>query len=210
MHHFAEIMRVLRRRYPGKAASAKGTPWESLLFTALSARTRDDQTEIAFRRLMAAYPSIKALAAAAPEDVEQHLRTIGLYRTKSRQAVAMAKAVVENFGGRVPKTIEELVTLPAVGRKTASCVLVYAYGMAAIPVDTHVHRIANRLGWVKTATPEKTESALRVVLPKAYWKDVNRLLVFFGRDECHPGVPRCWECPVAGWCGYKKKTPPPK
>ncbi|HSD12730.1 MAG TPA: endonuclease III [Patescibacteria group bacterium] len=152
---YDSVMRELKRRYPAPAASSKETPWEVLLFTALTARSKDDQVEPVFRRLMAAYPTPAALAKARVRDVERVLRTIGLYRSKARNAVALARMLMERHAGRVPDDLDALVELPAVGRKTASCVLVYAFGKPAIAVDTHVHRIANRLGWAKEKTPRE-------------------------------------------------------
>lgn len=202
-------MRILKRRYADPAASEKSTPWETVLFTALTARSRDDQVEPAFRRLMAKYPTPAALAVASVADVAAVIRTVGLYRSKAKNAVAMAKAVTERHGGRVPRDFDALVALPGVGRKTASCVMVYAFGVPAIAVDTHVHRIANRLGWVRANTPEKTERSLRATLPPKHWLDVNRVMVQFGRDACVPGVPKCWQCPVRALCAFPRKTPQP-
>ena len=125
-------------------------------------------------------------------------------------ATPMARAVTERHGGRVPRDFDALVALPGVGRKTASCVMVYAFGVPAIAVDTHVHRIANRLGWVRATTPEKTERALRATLPAKHWLDVNRVMVQFGRDVCVPGTPKCWACPVRASCAFPKKTARPK
>lgn len=204
-------MRALKRRYVARAESAKNTPWESVLFTMLTARSRDDQVEPVFRALMRAYPSPAALSHARVGDVARIIRTIGLYQGKAKKAVALAAAVMERHGGKVPADLDALVALPGVGRKTASCVLVYAFGIPAIAVDTHVLRIANRLGWVQAQTPEKTERALRAVLPKKHWLDVNRVMVQFGRDICMPGTkPKCYACPVAKWCGFPKKTPSPR
>jgi endonuclease-3 len=209
-NRFDATIRELKRRYREPAASSKDTPWEVILFTALSARTRDDQTEPAFRRLLARYPTIPALAKAKVGDVGSILKTIGLYRTKAKNVVALAQTLVERHAGKVPADLDALVELPAVGRKTASCVLVYAFGIPAVAVDTHVHRIANRLGWAKAKDPVGTERDLRRVLPRKHWLDVNRVMVSFGRDVCVPGVPKCWKCPVSAWCAFPKKTPAPK
>lgn len=199
-------MRLLKKRYVAPAESAKDTPWECVLFTMLTARSRDSQVEPAFRSLLRAFPTPQALAKAKVRDVERHIKTIGLYRSKAKNAIALAAAVVERHGGKVPADLDLLVALPGVGRKTASCVLVYAFGIPAIAVDTHVLRIANRLGWVKADTPEKAERALRTVLPKKHWLDVNRVMVQFGRDVCVPGVPKCPTCPLAKLCAFPNKT----
>ena len=204
-------MRALKRRYVARAESAKSTPWECVLFTMLTARSRDDQVEPVFRALMRAYPTPAVLSRARVSDVTRVIRTIGLYRVKAKNAVALAKAVTDRHGGKVPDDLDLLVGLPGVGRKTASCVLVYAFGIPAIAVDTHVLRIVNRLGWIGEATPEKAERALRAALPQKHWLDVNRVMVQFGRDVCTPGSkPKCYACPVAKWCGFPKKTEAPR
>lgn len=207
---YGDIMRILKREYREVAASEKATPWESLLFTLLSARTRDVQTEIAFRKLMHRYPSVKSLAEARVKDVGRVLQTIGLYRNKARFVVDLAKRLRKEHGGRIPDDIETLVGLPGVGRKTANCVMVYAFGEPAVCVDTHVHRICNRLGWVRTKDATKTEESLRATLPKSHWLDVNRVMVQFGRDICVPITPKCWMCPVRRYCGFGKKTRKPR
>ena len=209
MLHADEIMRTLTRRYREPAEAAKDTPWKVLLFTALSARTRDTQTEPAFRRVITAYPTPAALSRARETDVAHLLNTIGLFRSKARNIVALAKALTTRHEGRVPKDMDALVALPAVGRKTASCVLVYAFSIPAIAVDTHVFRIANRLGWTKENTPEKTERALRARIPKRHWIRINKVMVPFGREICGR-IPKCWMCPVAEWCDFSEKTRAPK
>ncbi len=206
--NYGAIMTALKKVYTEPAASDKATPWETLFFTMLSARSKDERTEIAFQEVMKRYPGPYDLAKAWPSDVARLLKKIGLYKNKSRLAVDMAKAVVRDYGGKIPDDLDELVKLPGVGRKTASCVLVYSFGIPAIAVDTHVHRIANRLGWVKTDSPEKTERALRDRLPQKYWLDINRLLVLHGRKTCQPRKPQCMHCPVRQHCKFPNKTPP--
>lgn len=208
--YYEKVITALRRRYAGKAQAEKATPWRTVLFTMLTARSRDDQVEPLFRELMRRYPTPAALADARPEDVKRILRPIGFYNAKTKNAIALAQGVTERFGGKVPRTMEELVSLPGVGRKTASCVLVYSFDVPAIAVDTHVHRIANRLGWVRTGSPEKTEKRLLADVPKRLWKAINRCFVPFGRDVCKPITPQCWRCPVARWCAYPRKTTAPK
>jgi endonuclease III len=207
---YAVVIRALKPLYPGPAASAKPDPWQTVLFTALTARSRDDQVEPLFQALMRKYPTPARLAAAKQKDVERIIRSIGFYRNKSKNAIALAKAVVARHAGKVPRTMEELVALPGVGRKTASCTLVYAFRIPAIAVDTHVHRIVNRLGWTRTSAPEKTERALLATLPKGLWLDINHVMVPFGRDVCKPIIPQCWRCPVARQCAYPTKTAAPR
>lgn len=204
------VMRVLKAKYRDPAQSAKPDAWQCLLFTMLTARTTDDQVEPVFAALMRAYPSPAALAKAKVRDVERIIKTIGLYKTKAKNAIALAKMLVEQFNGVVPADLDALASLPGVGRKTASCVLVYSFGIPAIPVDTHVLRIVNRLGWVRAATPEKTERALRNVVAKRHWLDLNRVMVQFGRDICTAPKPKCWQCPVRAECAFPHKTSAPK
>ena len=203
---FGATIKILKKKYTAPAASDKPTPWEVLLFTLLSARTRDEQTEIVFQRLLKKYPTAVALAEARALDVEQILKNIGLYKNKSRAVIALAKKVHAEYHDEVPRDMESLIALPCVGRKTASCVLVYAFREPAIAVDTHVHRVTNRLGWVKTKNPQKTEFALRKILPKRYWLVINRIMVQFGRTVCIPRRPRCGVCSVRPLCDYPRKT----
>ena len=207
---YAPVISALKRRYTDPADSEKTSPWRVVLFTMLTARARDAQVEPVFRELMRRWPTPASLAQASRKDVETVIRSIGFYKNKAKLAIDLAKAVTRDHGGKVPSTMEELVALPGVGRKTASCTLVYAFGVPAIAVDTHVHRIVNRLGWTRTATPEKTERRLLETLPRRHWIDINRVMVQFGRDICVPGTPRCWKCPVARHCAYPKKTPSPR
>jgi len=197
---YDKVMAGLKRRYADAAASERATPWECLLFTALTARSRDEQVEGPFQALMKKWPTPQALAKAKVGDVAQTIRTIGLYKGKAANAVAMAQMLVAKHGGVVPADMDALIELPGVGRKTASCTLVYSFGVPALAVDTHVHRIVNRLGWVETKTPPQTELALRATLPKKHWMDINRVMVQFGRDTCVPGKPKCGTCPVAAFC----------
>ena len=175
-------------------------PFQVLVGTILSQRTRDANTDVASARLFARFPDAPSLARAKPSEVEPLIRATGFYRVKARVVRACAAELLGRFGGRVPRTFEELVSLPGVGPKTANCVLVFGYGIPAIPVDTHVHRIANRLGIVRTRTPEETEARLRERVPSRYWIPVNPLLVQHGQNLCRPNRPRCPECPIADQC----------
>ncbi len=171
-----------------------------LIATILSQRTRDETTDRVFREVKARWSDAASLADADVEEVDRVIHSIGFHRQKARAIVATAAALMERHGGVVPRSVEELVELPMVGRKTANCVLVYGFKEPAIPVDTHVHRISNRLGWVRTSDPEETERVLAEVLPREHWLEVNRLMVDHGKRVCLPQRPRCDACPVLSQC----------
>jgi endonuclease III len=175
-------------------------PFQVLIGTILSQRTRDEATDVASARLFARYPDARSLADARPRDLEPLIREVGFYRTKARAIRDCAREILDRFDGVVPRTYEELTSLPWVGPKTANCVLVFGYDIPAIPVDTHVHRIANRLGVVRTRTPEETERRLREIVPERYWVPLNPLLVQHGQNLCRPLRPRCTECAIAELC----------
>lgn len=175
-------------------------PFQVLIGTILSQRTRDANTDRASALLFAQYPDAPSLARARPEQLEPLIRATGYYRTKARAIRACAQAILDRFGGTVPRDLDSLLTLPGVGPKTANCVLVFGYGIPGVPVDTHVHRISNRLGVVRTSTPEGTEEALRRILPQPYWIPLNPLLVQHGQNLCRPRGPKCLECPIADVC----------
>lgn len=176
-------------------------PFKVLIKTILSQRTRDENTDEASGRLFeAGYDTPEKLASASPEDLYDLIRPAGMYRQKAERIIEVSKKIVEKFNGRVPDTLEELTSLPGVGRKTANIVLYVSFGKPALAVDTHVHRISNRLGWVKTKTPEQTEMELMKILPKELWGPINGSMVEFGRRICLPRNPRCSECPLRGDC----------
>ncbi|HZY69803.1 MAG TPA: endonuclease III [Thermoplasmata archaeon] len=175
-------------------------PFQVLIGTILSQRTRDANTDRASALLFAKYPDAPRLARAPLREIERRIRMTGFYRTKARGVRDCARALLERYGGAVPRSMEELLELPHVGPKTANCVLVFGYGIPAVPVDTHVHRIANRLGVVRTDSPEATEAALRRVLPREYWIPINPMLVQHGQNLCRPRNPLCGECPIQEFC----------
>ena len=175
-------------------------PFQVLIGTILSQRTRDANTDVASARLFARFPDAPSLARANASEVEPLIRATGFYRVKARVVRACAAELLERFGGEVPRTFEQLTSLPGVGPKTANCVLVFGYGIPAIPVDTHVHRIANRLGVVRTRSPEETEAALRERVPERYWIPLNPLLVQHGQNLCRPNRPLCPQCPIGDLC----------
>jgi endonuclease-3 len=200
----ARLRREIRRwRVPAVGAIAEQAvdrPFETLASTILSLRTKDAVTDAASRRLLARAPDPAAVAALPLRDLEQLIYPVGFYRTKARSLQATCRILLERHGGEVPRTIEELLELPGVGRKTANLVLTIGFGDYGICVDTHVHRITNLFGYVRTRTPNETEMVLRRKLPRRHWKTYNDLLVTFGQNLCVPVSPWCSRCPVARHC----------
>jgi endonuclease-3 len=185
------------------AGEARDRPFETLVSTILSLRTKDAVTEQASRRLLARAATPEAIASLPLREMEALIYPVGFYRTKARNLRETCLALLRNHAGKVPRKMEELLALPGVGRKTANLVITVGHGAYGICVDTHVHRISNRLGYVSTRTPEQTESALREKLPRKHWKTYNDLLVTFGQNLCVPLSPWCSKCPVAGYCPRK-------
>ncbi len=178
-------------------------PFRVLIGCILSQRTRDETTDAAYNRLFSRFSGVEGLARADPAEVERLIYPVGFYRTKARTIVKAARFVLDEFGGRVPDRFEDLVKIPGIGRKCANIVLAYAFGKPAIPVDTHVFRVAKRLGIApEDAKPEDVEEALKRVVPKEYWVPVNHALVRFGRAVCRPVGPKCRECPFKDVCRY--------
>jgi endonuclease-3 len=180
------------------------TPFKVLISTILSARTTDPVTEAAAARLFRKYPDSRALSRARRDSVAKLIKPVNFYRGKAGRIIQVAKIIEEKYRGVVPEDMDKLLELPGVGRKTANCVLVYAFKTAAIPVDVHVHRISNRIGLVRTKSPERTEEQLSELYDRRYWIDINELFVRFGQTICKPVVPRCGICSVKGLCDYYK------
>jgi endonuclease-3 len=202
-------MRTLARKIDGLelpavekiSESSQEDPFQVLIGTLLSARTPDATTAAASERLFAAARTPKAMAALPVKRIERLIYPVSFYRHKARHVKATCRILVETFHGRVPRTMEELLTLPGVGRKTANLVLILAFKSAKnICVDTHVHRISNRLGWVKTKAPDETEQALYAATPARWWPIINLYLVTWGQNVCRPVYPRCGECVISKWC----------
>ena len=172
-----------------------------LIATILSARTQDATTEAASARLFRKAPDAARMAALSVAAIEKLIYPVSFFRTKARHVKAACEALAGRFGGRVPGTMEELLTLPGVGRKTANLVLILGFeSRRNICVDIHVHRISNRLGWVRTRTPEQTEQALYENVPARWWPSINLYLVTWGQNVCRPIYPRCGDCDVAARC----------
>jgi endonuclease-3 len=166
----------------------------------ISLRTKDEVTRMAADALLAAAPTPAALAALPAHRIERLIYPAGFYRTKARNLRAASSLILSEHGGRVPSDMDTLLTLPGVGRKTANLVRNLGFGLLGICVDTHVHRISNRMGWVSTKNPAQTELALMEVMPRRYWIIINELLVRYGQTVCSPLSPRCSQCPVSPWC----------
>ena len=180
--NFSKVFKVFKENYVLVPLEVFGNdPCKTLVSTLMSSRTNDTTTLAASKRLFKVAPNLEQLGQLEIRIIEKLIYPVGFYKTKAKHLKKLARTVLSSYGGEVPKTREELMKLPGVGRKTANLVLNRAFGIPAIAVDTHVHRITNLLGWVNTKTPERTETELRRVLPKKHWHDINRLFVSIGR-----------------------------
>ncbi len=205
----AAVLRVLRREIKRWKVPAVGAiagravdrPFETLVSTILSLRTKDAVTAQASRRLLLRAATPEAIAALPEQEIEKLIYPVGFYRTKARNLRKTCRILVEQYGSRVPRNMDQLLELPGVGRKTANLVMTVGHGDYGICVDTHVHRIVNLWGFVKTRTPEQTEMALRERLPRRYWKTFNDLLVTYGQNLCVPVSPWCSKCAINRYCG---------
>ena len=200
-------MRILRRETPKwqtpvvtLIAESSDSPFKVLISCILSLHTQDSTTAQASRRLFALADSPETMVRLTAKKIEEAIYPVGFYRTKAKTILEICRNLNEKYHGRVPDEIDELINFKGVGRKTANLVVTLGYNKPGICVDTHVHRISNRWGYIKTATPEKTEVALRQKLPKQYWIEYNDLLVSFGQQLCRPISPLCSQCPVVRYC----------
>ncbi|MEM2954787.1 MAG: endonuclease III [Candidatus Nanoarchaeia archaeon] len=175
-------------------------PYKILISGILSTRTKDETTISACKRLFSKVKNIVSLGKLSTKEIEQLIYPVGFYMTKAKNLKKLSKIIQKDFKGKIPNTIEKLLKLPGVGRKVANLVLSVAFKKPAICVDTHVHRIMNRLGYIKTKSPLETEMALRKKLPKKYWRKINYFLVFLGQSICTPKFPKCEECPIKKYC----------
>jgi endonuclease-3 len=202
-----EAIEILRREAPhwdvpvvSLMAQEQREPYRVLIATLLSLRTQDQTTAKASKRLFDLADTPQTMLALDRKTIEQAIYPVGFYRNKAVQILDISQRLLDEFNGRVPDDIDTLTTFHGVGRKTANLVLAEGYGIPAICVDTHVHRISNRWGYIKTKDPLKTEMALRKKLPKAYWIEYNPSLVALGQHVCKPTSPICSQCPVAPFC----------
>lgn len=204
------VYRALKRYFETHAspvaefiATRTNDPFRILVSTVLSARSRDASTLKVCAKLFERIKTFDDLAGMPVGELERMLHPLGFFRAKTRLLKALPEAVQRLFGGRIPDTIEELVQLPGVGRKTANLIVSEAFGKPGICVDVHVHRICNRLGLIETKTPRETETVLRRILPLPNWRGWNRYLVAFGQTRCLPRNPRCPICPILNYCDKK-------
>lgn len=208
-NQITEILQTLRRGHTETMLERFGDsdPFKILVSTVLSARTKDATTIPIAERLFKTYKTPDDFLRIPTARLERLIYGIGFYKQKARRLKALSRILLEKHHGRVPQQLEQLLELPGVGRKTANCVLVYAFRKPAIPVDVHVHRISNRLGLVRTKAPVETERALAHVVPKRYWIELNELFVRHGQTICVPVSPFCSRCPIKTYCrrvGVKK------
>ncbi|MGD9503726.1 MAG: endonuclease III [Syntrophobacteraceae bacterium] len=183
------------------------TPFQILIGVVLSQRTKDENTDKAAKALFAKLPTPQAIAAASVEEIEPLIAPSMYFHTKALRIKEISEILLERHGGETPDSIEELLKLPGVGLKTASCVMVYGFGKPAIPVDAHVHRISNRLGIIQTKTPDESEKALWEVTPADGVMHINMLMVKHGQSTCRPVSPKCGQCNVTDLCDYFRALP---
>jgi len=203
-----EVLRILKKKIREWKVPAVGLvaeqaidrPFETLVSTILSLRTKDKVTEAASQRLLARARNPEVLSTLPVREIEQLIYPVGFYRTKAKNLLKTCRMLLQKHNGSVPRSMDELLELPGVGRKTANLVLTVGFGDYGICVDTHVHRITNLWGYIQTRTPNETEFALREKLPRRHWKTYNDVLVTFGQNLCLPVAPWCSRCPVAAYC----------
>ena len=206
----ANAIRKARREDPTAlqeiSDSTDGDPFRVLIATILSHRTKDPVTALASSRLFAKYPKAIQLAKANTRTIARLIKPVGFYNTKAKTVKRVARIILEKYKGKVPNDVEELLELPSVGRKTANCVLVYGFRRPAIPVDTHVHRIFNRLGVVRTKTPDETEEELTKIVDRKDWLTLNEVFVKYGQLICKPIGPKCSICPLNNRCQWYREN----
>jgi len=204
-NNLEQVMSILEQKFPVSKTTLNKmrknpNAFKILISCLLSLRTQDKNTEIASGRLFAVADTPKEIIALPLKKLEKLIFSSGHYRKKARTLKHVSKVLLERFDGKVPKTREELMSIKGIGPKTANIVLAFAFGKKVLPIDTHCHRIPNRLGWVKTKTPEKTEEELNKILPKKYWGEFNSIFVQFGKTICQPVSPLCSTCPISKYC----------
>jgi len=193
--YFSDRSRTTLNRMRGESDAFK-----ILIACLLSLRARDENTEVVAAKLFAVADSPEAIVKLSDKKLEKLIFSSGHYRKKTRVLKSVSRDLIERFGSKVPNDKEKLLSMKGIGPKTANIVLAFAFGEDVLPIDTHCHRIPNRLGWVKTKTPEKTEKELERILPRKYWNEFNGIFVLFGKTICQPISPWCSKCPVSEYC----------
>lgn len=202
-----KILDILEATYPeAKCELNYGTPFQLLVATMLSAQSTDRTVNRVTEGLFARYPDVESFLMLPQEQLEQEIKEIGLYRNKAKNILAMCRELVTRFSGQVPATLEELTSLPGVGRKTANVVLSNAFGIPAIAVDTHVFRVSNRIGLAHSSRVDQTEAQLTELIPKERWSKTHHLLIFHGRRTCLAKKPKCEACSIMPYCEFYKKN----
>ncbi len=203
----SEVMDVLISKYVmqrqptiRRTSTEAKDPFKILVACLLSLRTQDKNTEISSSRLFEVATTPQEIIDLPIEQLEQLIYSSGHYKKKARTLQSVSNELIERFNSEVPDKKEDLLSIKGIGPKTANIVLAFAYDQLVLPIDTHCHRIPNRLGWVKTKTPEKTEKELEKILPKEYWKEFNTVIILFGQSICVPISPWCSKCPVSQYC----------
>jgi endonuclease-3 len=181
-------------------------PYVVLVSTVLSQRTKDENTRKATTQLFDVYKNVNEIAKLSPEAIYDLIKPAGMYKQKSKRIIELSKIIVNEYNSKVPDDIDELVKLPGVGRKTANIVLYVSFGQEAMAVDTHVHRIANRLGWIDTKRPEYSEFEIMKIISKDLWGPLNGSMVAFGQQVCKPRKPKCDICPLNKYCNFFKEN----
>ncbi|NLZ38729.1 MAG: endonuclease III [Firmicutes bacterium] len=195
------ILEILQQKIPAPATELKfSTPWQLLVATILSAQSTDKQVNKVTEKLFAAYPGPHEILTLTEEELAAKIKTLGLYRSKSKYILATAQEIVTKHNGKVPQSFSELVKLPGVGRKTANVVLANAFDIPALAVDTHVFRVARRTGLASGKSVLETEKELHEIIPRQLWKDAHHLLILHGRYTCKARNPQCLQCPISSFC----------
>jgi len=203
---YKKIMQILEnyfnytKRTTLNKMRAKPDPFKILISCLLSLRTQDKNTEKSSKRLFEVASTPEQILNLPTKKLEKLIYSSGHYKKKSKTLKSVSKEILEKFSGKVPDNEQDLLSIKGVGRKTANIVLNFAYDKQVLPIDTHCHRIPNRLGWLKTKNPEQTEQELMKILPKKYWKEFNAIFVLFGKTICKPISPWCSKCPVEDYC----------
>jgi endonuclease-3 len=199
------VIRSLERRYPGRGFSRRGNPFRVLISTVLSQRTRDENTEKASRRLFSRFGTPGKLARAPVREIEELIKEAGFYRVKARKIREISRIIMKKYRGRVPLDMEKLVMLPGVGKKTASCTLLYGFGESCIPVDVHVAVISRRLDLTEGKNPDDIQDELERAIPREKWSRINGLMVMFGKEICRTNHPKCGLCDLTDLCSHYKE-----